>query len=88
MALNGDRLAVWRKEKDLSQHEVAAKIGITQVYYSQLENGKKNPSICVLEKITEVTGLSLETLLNSANPPLPPRRKRKETLGAKTETVL
>jgi putative transcriptional regulator len=34
-----------RKEMMLTQSQVAEKLGISQVYYSELERGVKNPSL-------------------------------------------
>lgn len=44
-----------RKERtpQLNQAEFAKHIGLTQTYLSQIENGKKTPTIAVLEKIAK-----------------------------------
>lgn len=68
-----------------SQTQAAGKIGVTQVYYSQLENGKRTPSLDILEVIAQVTELSLNQLMDASHPTPPsgtearsPRAKRKE----------
>ena len=43
-----------RKEKNLTQKEVADKVGITRQMYSCVENGKRRPSVEVAKKIAEV----------------------------------
>jgi len=51
----GKAIKKLRKEltPKLTQHEYAKIIGITQAYLSQVETGKKKPSIEVLEKISK-----------------------------------
>ena len=43
-----------RKEKGLSQTQVAAKASISQNYYSCIENYDRNPRICVAKRIAAV----------------------------------
>ena len=45
------RLVLLREAHDLSQHALAEAIGVTRVYISQLETGKKHPSEAVLTKL-------------------------------------
>lgn len=40
-----------RRERELSQEEVAHKAHIHQTYLSGVEGGKRNPSVAVLERI-------------------------------------
>ena len=40
-----------RSQKGLNQSQFANKIGITQTYLSQIESGKKTPSMSVLQTI-------------------------------------
>ena len=40
-----------KSQKDLNQSEFAKEIGITQTYLSQIESGKKIPSIAILGAI-------------------------------------
>lgn len=44
-----------RKEKGLTQKEFSKLIGISRSYYSDLENGYKNPSYKVMLKINKIT---------------------------------
>jgi transcriptional regulator with XRE-family HTH domain len=85
MILKGDALLKWRNQHQLSQVQAAEKIGVTQVYYYQLENEKRTPSLSVLQAIISATGLGLDELTTLANPTLPrPRQpgKRKEKVPA------
>jgi transcriptional regulator with XRE-family HTH domain len=45
-----------RTDKRLSQKEVASAARITQPTYSNIENGKRQPSVDVAKKIAEVLG--------------------------------
>ena len=79
-----DKLSLWRRTKGFSQTQAAEKIGVTQVYYSQLENGKRTPSLGVLENIAEATCLNLSDLMQTANPtPPPPTRGKRTAKGAR-----
>lgn len=46
-----DFLITNRLQLGMSQKKVAEKTGISRVFYSQLENGKRNPSVQVAKKI-------------------------------------
>ncbi|WP_289030245.1 helix-turn-helix transcriptional regulator [uncultured Paraglaciecola sp.] len=59
----GRKLKSLRTEHELSQPELADKIGIEQSYLSKLENDKSLPSNEVLRKILDAFNLSLSTFL-------------------------
>lgn len=42
-----------RRERDLSQEELGARANVHQTYLSQVEGGKRNASVDVLEKIAK-----------------------------------
>lgn len=53
-----------RKQKKMSQMELAEKACITQAYLSGLENGKrKNPSLKTLENIAKALEVPVHVLL-------------------------
>ena len=54
-------MAAWREHLGLTQAEVAARIGITQAAYSQMERTKQLRR-ATLEKVVEAMGLELEHL--------------------------
>ena len=60
-------LRTYREREHLCQKEAAAKLGISRVYYCQLENAKANPSLELLSRIIHLTGTSLNTVLAHAN---------------------
>ncbi|MBR4003968.1 MAG: helix-turn-helix transcriptional regulator [Clostridia bacterium] len=53
-----------RKKANLTQKEVAEKIGVQPMTYNYYENGKNEPSIEMLKKIAKVFDVSIDTLLN------------------------
>lgn len=51
-------LKLLRKSRCLTQDELAKKLGISQTYYSQIENGQRRPSIALWRKIHEFFNVS------------------------------
>ncbi|SHG68880.1 helix-turn-helix domain-containing protein [Marivita hallyeonensis] len=51
-----------RREKDLSQEEVAHRADIHQTYLSGVETGKRNPSILVVERIAKALGVDVSAI--------------------------
>ena len=47
------KLIFWRIEKGLKQVDVARKLGISNGYYSNLENGRATPSYSLLMKFKD-----------------------------------
>lgn len=60
VGLNVQRL---RRLRDLSQEELAHRAGIHQTYLSGVENGRRNPSIAVLDRIAKALGADVEELV-------------------------
>jgi transcriptional regulator with XRE-family HTH domain len=60
VGLNLQRL---RREKGLSQEELADFAGIHQTYLSGVERGKRNPTVSVLQRIAEALGTDIEDLV-------------------------
>jgi len=54
-------MAAWREHFNLTQAEVAGRIGITQAAYAQMERVKQ-PRKATLEKIAAALGLKIEQL--------------------------
>lgn len=59
----GRNIQIRRKERGLSQKEVANMTGISQAMLCQIERGTKNPSIQVGKEIATILGCSMEDLL-------------------------
>jgi transcriptional regulator with XRE-family HTH domain len=58
----GERLRNLRKERGLSQEELAHLASLHSTYIGQLERGEKNATLESLEKVTEALGISLGEL--------------------------
>ena len=48
-----------RKELGISQSELARRLGISQAYMNQIEQGTRNPTLPKLVKICELLGISM-----------------------------
>ena len=57
-----ERIRFLRRQKDISQEELALRAGINAVYYGQLERGLKCPTIDTLYKIAKGLEISLSEL--------------------------
>lgn len=68
----GQRLARLRKEKGLSQKELAEKLGTTREMVDYYERRAVNPSLAVLEQAAEALSVSTAELLGSE----PAQKKR------------
>ena len=49
----GKRLTIERKRKKLSQEELAHLSGIDRTYLDRIEEGKANPSVKILNKLSK-----------------------------------
>jgi transcriptional regulator with XRE-family HTH domain len=61
-----------RKEKGLSQEEVEERSGFSQQYLSDLENGKRNPTVITLYELAKALNVGYLDLLT------PPRKNKTE----------
>lgn len=60
----GKFIAELRKEKDLTQKELANKIGVTDRAVSKWENGRGMPDVSLLRKISEIFDITVNELLS------------------------
>ena len=58
----GMRIRYLRKQKGMSQEDLALDAGINKNYLSDLERGTRNATIVVVEKVASALGVSLSTL--------------------------
>jgi transcriptional regulator with XRE-family HTH domain len=65
--INTKRLKNIRESQNLTQRELAEKIGVTQTQYSRIENGSSGTSIETLEAILQVLGIQITDLWNNEN---------------------
>lgn len=59
----GSRIAKWRKEKGLTQEELAAKLGVSAQAVSKWENDISCPDISLLPQLVRVLGVTADELL-------------------------
>ena len=58
----GMRIRYLRKKLRWSQEDLAFNANINKNYISDLENGRRNPSLDILERISIAFGITLEEL--------------------------
>lgn len=58
----GKRIAYLRKERKMSQLSLALEADINKNYLCDLENGKRNPTLLILNKIAVALGINLSIL--------------------------
>lgn len=56
--LVGRNVARLRREKGLTQEDVAARSGFSQQYLSSLERGRRNPTVITLYELAQAIGVS------------------------------
>ena len=59
----GRRIAVARKRAKITQHALAARVGVTAQAVSKWEQGRSCPDIAILDEIADALGISLFELL-------------------------
>lgn len=65
MPLSPTKIKARREALNLSQGDVASRIGIAQPNYAAIESGRRNkPSLELAEKIAKALEIALEKLLN------------------------
>ncbi|MFA5283522.1 MAG: helix-turn-helix transcriptional regulator [Bacilli bacterium] len=64
----GMRIAYLRKQKGWSQEVLSFESDINKNYLSDLERGRRNPSLKILNKVATAFGIDLETLFKGISP--------------------
>jgi transcriptional regulator with XRE-family HTH domain len=59
----GELVKDFRNQRDLSQEKLAAKTGLDRTFISLIENGKRNPTLLTLLKISGAFGLAPSDLM-------------------------
>ena len=67
MALNNTALKELRKEKKLTQTELASKLDISQKSYSNWESGKAEPTLDNIIKLANILNTTTDFLLGRTN---------------------
>lgn len=60
----GKNLRKYRKENNLTQEQLAEKVGIHSTYVGKLEAGKNNPSVKMLFKISRALNIKLSNVFD------------------------
>jgi transcriptional regulator with XRE-family HTH domain len=63
LALFGEQLKNFRKERGISQEELAFRAGLDRTYISGLECGKRNPTLKILVKLAVSLNMKPSELL-------------------------
>jgi transcriptional regulator with XRE-family HTH domain len=58
----GMRIKYLRKKRNWSQEDLALEANINTKYLSDLENGRRNPSLLILERIAIALNISISEL--------------------------
>jgi transcriptional regulator with XRE-family HTH domain len=75
-----EKIKLLRKERNLSQEELADKAGIHISYLSRLENGHNEPSVEVFKRLADALEVSTEYLLDENSDALEVRIENKTLL--------
>ena len=70
----GDILRQLRLDRDLTQEGLAERAKVHRNYISDLERGRRNPSIATLERILKVLNVTWVQLGEALDSPAAPRR--------------
>lgn len=62
-----DNLRKYRKQKGLSQSDIAIMLGIAQNSYSRYENGARQPDVEMLNKMADILGVSVDAILGRSD---------------------
>lgn len=60
----GEFIKDGREKRRLYQSDVAEKLGVTQVYYSHIERGKRNVDLVVAMRICQILELDLQDYIS------------------------
>lgn len=55
-------LKFYRKNKNLTQSELAEQVGVTKDYISMIERGKKNPGIFLAKRIALILNSTIDEI--------------------------
>ena len=63
----GARIRFLRKERKMSQLDLAIEANVAKNYISDLENGRRNPSLIILNRISIALKIQLEELFKGVS---------------------
>lgn len=56
-------IRAWRKYRQVKMNELSERLGISSSYLSQIENGKRNPTIDTLKAIAKELDIDIDMLI-------------------------
>ena len=59
----GKNIREIRLAKAMTLGDLCRKLGVDRAYMSNVESGKKNPTLLTIERISKALGVSIETLV-------------------------
>lgn len=59
----GQNMKIARANKNLSQGALARLLDVDKGYISNIENGKKNPTLATIQRLAEALGVSADELI-------------------------
>ena len=59
----GENMKKIRLTKKMTQGDICRKLGLDRAYVSNVENGKKNPTLLTITKLAKALGVSVDELL-------------------------
>lgn len=59
----GEKIYTARRKRHMTQDQLAERTGIDRTYISQVENGRRNPSLTVAAKISKTLKIQLDDLI-------------------------
>ena len=68
MSTFGDNLRKIRKEKNMTQDELAVVLGTSKQVLSRYENGQRSPKVSVVSEYAEKLGVPINALTDAASP--------------------
>ena len=68
----GKRIAALRREKGMTQEELAERLGVSPQAVSNWENGQSCPDISLLPRLAAIFGVTTDLLLTGERKPHPP----------------
>ncbi len=60
----GKKIQKLRKQKGMSQEELAEKLGFSRVYMGYIEQGRESPSLKLVIKLAKKLGVKVEDLFH------------------------
>ena len=58
----GENLNRIRTEKGISQSDIAKTLGVSRGFVSNIENGKRNPTLATITRLAQAVGVPTEEL--------------------------